>query len=125
MLYFDIIYLANDLLPSIKAASFVGPNTGKSNSLNLLTTPAINAISGPTMVKSIWFFFAKLANAFTSVSSIGTNVASIIPSFPGAQKISVTFESRANFLTTACSRPPRPITKTFISFSSIPASINV
>jgi hypothetical protein len=37
-----------------------------------------------------------------------------IPAFPGAHHIRVMCLDCANFHTNACSRPPEPITKTFI-----------
>jgi len=62
----------------------------------------------------------KAVNPFASVALTGMHLAnSAIPALPGAQKSSTgRAEFRLSAQTRACSRPPDPITRTFMFFES-------
>src|SRR5262245_47953130 len=80
--------------------------------------PSASGPSGPTIVKSINDSAANEANDGISPAAIGTDVATCsIPALPGAQNscsgcVAVCWSDQQS----ACSLPPEPITRIFISF---------
>ena len=108
--------LAKLLLDSSCAAAFVGPNTGQPRRVNSSTTPNVSGSSGPTTVSSGCRRVASPVIDSRLFRSAATHSASsAMPPFPGAQYNSVTRGDCRSFHTSACSRPPLPRTKTFIS----------
>ena len=107
--------LANTLLDSRRAARCVGPNRRSPSAANTSATPRLSGNSGPMIVKSISSRRAIAATAWGSAGSTGMHRATrLIPAFPGAHTMSDTERSDANFHTSACSRPPLPMTRTLV-----------
>jgi len=84
---------------------------------SLSTQPSASGSSGVTQTKST---FSRCASA--TMPSISVALTSgmhratcAMPALPGAQRITVTSFDSLSFLHTACSRPPPPITNTFIN----------
>src|SRR3989304_4987452 len=76
--------------------------------------PAASGASGPTTVRWICSFLAKLINSGTEAISIFSKPFSVaVPPFPGATKTFCTRGLCANFHAIACSRPPEPMTRSF------------
>src|SRR6202011_5210037 len=107
------------LLDSSCAAAFVGPKMGQPRVVNSSTTPRVKTSSGPTMVRSGCSRAASAVIDSRLFRSTGRHSASAaMPLLPVAQK---TFETRGDcrsFHTSACSRPPLPRTRTFITRGS-------
>src|SRR5690606_21425953 len=102
--------------PSSWAAAAVGPKMSRPRARNRSTTPFTSGASGPTMV-SCTFCAAKSASCSMASTSMATfsHLASVaVPALPGATKTFSTRLSCATFQARACSRPPLPITNTFI-----------
>ncbi len=107
--------LAKTLLPSIRAACWLGPNTRSPELWNASTMPLTRGASGPTTVRSTPFCRAKRRSCRTSVCPMSTHSASsAMPALPGAQKTCSTSGESAIFQTRACSLPPPPTTSTFM-----------
>ena len=117
MPYLRIRFLEKILLASICAAYAVGPNAGMPSSSRRSTQPNASGSSGVTQTKSTFSFFASATMPSTSVAfTSGMQRATCaMPALPGTQRICVTSFDSLSFLQTACSRPPPPITNTFIS----------
>src|SRR5581483_728649 len=86
--------------------------------------PKARGLSGPTTVKSICFSPANPSKPGRSSADTGAhcasplpcfNSSSAMPAFPGAQTSFLTRGDCASFQTRACSRPPDPMTRTFMA----------
>ena len=78
------------------------------------TMPAASGSSGPTTVRSMRFSLAKRSKSGRSLAGMATFSASCaVPALPGAQNIRSTSGDCFSFHTSACSRPPEPMTRTF------------
>src|SRR3990172_1265317 len=97
------------------AAARVGPKTRRPRARKRSTTPAASGASGPTTVS--WTFSRATKSASSPWSVMGTFStpgSRAVPPFPGATN---TFWPRglgASFQAIACSRPPPPMTRSFI-----------
>ena len=77
--------------------------------------PLVSGSSGPTTVNWTLFCWANLISRGKSVGERSTFSASIaVPALPGATNTRSTRELWAIFQASACSRPPLPITSTFM-----------
>src|SRR5687767_1700950 len=94
---------------------------------NRSAIPSASGLSGPTTVKSTPLSRAKSScpdrsSAAMLTHSTGdwflTRRSSAIPVLPGAHHIFDTCEDCASFQTRACSRPPEPMTRSFIERES-------
>src|SRR5229473_8520708 len=107
--------LAKLLLDSNCAAACVGPKIFIPRRVNSSTTPSDSGSSGPTTVRSASIWWAVATSVSMDLVSPGTHVASSqIPPLPGRQNTSDTRCDCRSFHTSACSRPPPPMTRTFI-----------
>ena len=108
---------AKILLPSKRAAMRVGPTIGKLFASNRSTMPAASGASGPTKVRSIPSDSTKAASCVCWSTGIFTSRATCaMPAFPGAQNSSTAAGDvcrRAQRI--ACSRPPEPMTSSFLT----------
>ena len=103
---------------SSRAAAWVGPKMRKPRARNTSTMPPASGASGPTTVRAIFSAWAKSASASKSVSATLCSAGSAaVPALPGATNTLCTFSDVFNFHASACSRPPPPMTKTFIRFA--------
>ena len=108
--------LAKILLPSRRAAAAPGPTTGSPWDRKRSTMPSTRGSSGPTTVRSMERSRANWVNPARSSTASGTfSAMEAVPPFPGAQKTLSTREERQIFQASACSRPPDPMTRTFIA----------
>ncbi len=79
-------------------------------------SPATSGASGPMTTKSIFCALQKSITAAASDVSSFTHVAtSAMPALPGAQKSFVSSGDAESAQAKACSRPPEPIRRTFIT----------
>ena len=123
ILLFRINSFAKILEDSSRAADCEGPKTHRPSRSKRSTMPAASGSSGPTIVNSIRFSRAKRANTGRSFAAIGTfSPSSSVPAFPGAQKIRETPRDCPSFHTSACSRPPPPITRIFTAVERFPGA---
>ena len=112
---------AKILLPSSCAARWDGATIGKPFAANASAIPRISGSSGPTTVKSGFTLVASSRMLGTLPRSAVTHSASSsMPAFPGAHQIRSTLGACASFHTSACSRPPPPITRIFIEETPTP-----
>src|SRR4029077_4984763 len=66
-------------------------------------------------------FFANATSSATSESATFSRpVSRAVPPLPGATKTFCTFGLCASFHAMACSRPPDPITRSFMSVAEVP-----
>src|SRR5215831_5757626 len=108
--------LAKSLELSSCAAFAVGPTIARPAARNASTTPAASGASGPTTVSPIGSAFAKPTSASISVRSIlVSSGSSAVPPLPGATKTFAARSDCAILHASACSRPPEPMTSTFIA----------
>src|SRR5215475_10270576 len=108
----------NTLLPSSCAACRLGPMIAHPRLLKASTTPFTSGSSGPTTVKSGPSFSPNFTSpAISSISAAMHSPSAAIPPFPGAHQTLSTPSLKRSFHTNAYSRPPAPITRTFIEFS--------
>src|SRR3954462_15817979 len=120
MLWRTMNALAKSLDDSSCAAARVAPKILMPASRKASTTPAASAASGPTTV--IWMpsFFAKATSSATSESAMfSTPLSRTVPPLPGATNTFCTFGLCASFHAMACSRPPEPITRSFMSVAEV------
>ena len=111
--------LAKLLLDSRRAAARVGPKMGQPRLWNSSTTPSVNGGSGPTTVKSGFNLLASCTSESTLFRSAAMHSASAaMPPLPGAQYSFFIRDDCRSFHTMACSRPPLPRTRTFMSQAS-------
>ena len=122
MLYFAINSLANALLVSILAASFVGPKQGIPSAVRKSTRPSAKGASGPTTTKSILFFehrcfteawSVRLSEVTFSILPLQLLFSMLVPPFPGATYTFSRCWDSANLQAKQCSLPPPPITRTW------------
>src|SRR5690606_7420890 len=100
------------------AAALVGPKIGRPAARKASTTPAASGASGPTTVKATCSRFASSTS--TGMSVIGafcSSFSAAVPGLPGATSTRVTLGDWASFQASACSRPPEPMTRTFMCCS--------
>src|SRR6266851_991316 len=108
--------LAKALLVSMRPAPRLGPNTLKPASRSASPRPASTAASGPSTTSPKRSCLANLTNRTTSVAAMGTlRAMPPVPPLPGAQKTRSTSSDCTHFQTSACSRAPDPMTRTFMS----------
>ena len=94
---------------------------------NKSTMPSASGLSGPTTVSSTFFSCAN-ASSFGKSSaprfthSTGAEFLAsrscAMPALPGAHHSCVTCGDCASFHTSACSRPPEPMTRSFMKYFS-------
>ena len=113
--------LAKSLLPSSTAPAFEGPITGiflvRSSSRKSSYTPFTNGSSGPTTTVSTSFSTQNCFRASKSSALIATfSPTAAVPALPGAMKSFSHLSLWAIFHAKACSRPPLPNKRTFISY---------
>ena len=107
--------LLKALLPSSRAAPAEGPKTARPRAWILSVSPWQSGISGPTTVRSIPWRATKSATASRSdEASGGQSAISAMPALPGLQNSSSTTRLWRIFHASACSRPPPPMTSTFM-----------
>src|SRR5215831_18956910 len=112
---------ANALELSSCAAALIGPKIRRPRARKRSTTPAASGASGPTTVSWIRSRPAKSASSANSViETFSTPGSRAVPPLPGA---TYTFWTRglcASLQASACSRPPLPMTRSFIRPRSMP-----
>src|SRR3989344_4000552 len=105
------------------AAALVGPKMRRPLARNSSTTPAASGASGPTTVSAIFSACAHTRSSRTSVMATFSSLEfSAVPPLPGATYTLVTLGDSLSFHAIACSRPPPPITSTFIGTFGEPCS---
>src|SRR5512134_3382821 len=98
------------------AAARVGPKMRKPCSRKVSTMPLASAASGPTTVRLIPSALAQSASASLPSNATLTRCWSrAVPPLPGATQTFCTRGDCASLHASACSRPPEPTTRTFIS----------
>src|SRR5512134_795970 len=98
------------------AAARVGPKMRKPCSRKVSTMPLASAASGPTTVRLIPSALAHSASAsFPSYATLTRCWSRAVPPLPGATQTFCTRGDCASLHASACSRPPEPTTRTFIS----------
>src|SRR4029078_8588503 len=114
-------FLAKSLEASSCAAARTGPNIFSPASWNASTMPAASGASGPTTVSRICSFLQKSISCEKSVSGKFFRPFSVaVPPLPGATNTFCTFALCASFHAMACSRPPEPMTRIFMSVAEVP-----
>src|SRR3989442_8147821 len=112
--------LAKSLEDSSCAAALVGPNIFRPASRKASTTPAASAASGPTTVMWMLCFFAKATSSgISEIATFSRPLSLALPPLPGATNTFCTRGLCASFHAIACSRPPEPITSSFISVAEV------
>src|SRR6478736_150579 len=107
--------LAKTLEPSRTAASRDGPKAAMPRADRSSTSPATSGASGPTTTRSTRSDAAASATAaLSSAATSSTRASAAMPGLPGAQSTSGSCGERRSARTRACSRPPPPMTRTFI-----------
>src|SRR5581483_9878957 len=122
MPYFSMKFWENTFEDSNCAAFRFGPQIRKPCCWNRSTMPSARGLSGPTTVRSAFFSCANASNRGKSsapifTQEIGSPLArrsSLMPALPGVHHICVTCRDCASFQTSACSRPPEPMTRIFM-----------
>src|SRR4029079_767123 len=108
--------LVKPLEPSSCAACLLGPNALMPALARSSTIPATSGVSGPTTTKSTLLVLQKSITAGWSVISTATHSASLaMPAFPGAHQSLVSSGEAAVFHARACSRPPEPSRRMFMT----------
>src|SRR3954466_6066269 len=121
MLWRTMNALAKSLDDSSCAAARVAPKILMRASRKASTAPAASAASGPTTVRWMPSFLANATNSATSESAMFSRPLSrAVPPLPGATKTFCTFGLCASFHAMACSRPPEPMTRSFMSVAEVP-----
>src|SRR5687768_11259622 len=111
--------LAKSLDASSCAAARLGPKIFSPASRNASTTPAASGASGPTTVSRIFSFLAKaMSSAVPVMATLSTPFSVAVPPLPGATNTFCTRGLCVSFHASACSRPPPPMTRSFISACS-------
>src|SRR3954466_4299587 len=120
MLWRTMNALAKSLDDSSCAAARVAPKILMPASRKASTAPAASAASGPTTVRWMPSFFANASSSATSESAMFSSPLSrAVPPLPGATKTFCPFGLCASFHAMACSRPPEPITRSFMSVAEV------
>src|SRR5262245_58636127 len=115
--------LVKALEPSSCAAAWRGPKQRRPAAWNASTTPSTSGASGPMMVRPTCSRFASATSPATSsapTSTLRTRGSVAVPPLPGATSTSETFGDCATFQASACSRPPLPTIRTFMSVPEVP-----
>ena len=121
-------FCENTLEDSNRAAFRFGPQMRNPLAWNKSTTPSASGLSGPTTVSAAFFSSAKASRegrssaampAHSTAEPLRARLSRAMPALPGAHHNFVMRGDCANFQTSACSRPPEPMTKTFIASDSI------
>src|SRR5918992_917412 len=113
--------LAKSFDASSCAAARLGPKIFSPASRKASTMPAASGASGPTTVSWMFCFFAKAMSSATWVNGRFSRPPSVaVPPLPGATYTFCTRGPWASFQARACSRPPDPITRIFISVPEMP-----
>src|SRR3569623_2546618 len=118
--------LAKDFEPASCAAILRGPKQRRPAARKRSTTPATSGPSGPTTVRSTCAARASCSRpsrSVTGTAAVRTPGSRAVPALPGA---TITSETRVDcliFQARACSRPPLPITRTFIGKYPVAASV--
>ncbi len=111
----------NPFDPSNCAALADGPKTSIPSALRASASPSTSGASGPTTTRSMDFSFANCTSFSISPTLMGTHSAcASMPAFPGAQYSVSQLSDCDNFHANACSRPPDPTNKIFMSCSCLP-----
>ena len=85
--------------------------------------PSASGLSGPTTVRSAFFSCANASNpgkssaprfTHSTDAELFSSRSCAIPALPGAHHNCVTCGDCASFHTSACSRPPEPMTRSFM-----------
>ena len=109
-------FFENTFDVSSAAALLGGPTMDRPAARKTSARPRSRAASGPTTVRSMPSRPASASMACGSRGSTGKHWAiEAIPEFPGAQTTRDTSGSRASRQVKACSRPPPPTTRTFMT----------
>jgi hypothetical protein len=91
------------------------PTIARFAARNASTTPAASGASGPTIVSATLSFFANATRSgIASIATFTTPGSRAVPAFPGATNTRATRGELASFQAIACSRPPPPMTRTFM-----------
>ena len=113
--------LANDLLPSMRAAACVGPKMRSPSRWKRSTMPRVSGSSGPTMVRSMPCSQAAATSTSKSVTAMGRSVAmDAVPALPGAANSSGLRGLWASFHRMACSRRAAPNDESFTPVPRLP-----
>jgi hypothetical protein len=114
--------LAKALELSSCAAACVGPKMRRPRARNRSTTPAASGASGPTTVSATFSALAKSASCAGSVSgrffSRGSAGGAAVA---GGHEDGLHLSLCASFQASACSRPPPPMTRTFMRTPGSPS----
>src|SRR6185503_2505645 len=116
--------IMNDLAKSFDdsscAAARFGPKMRRPASMNASTTPAASGASGPTTVRWMPSFFANASSSGMAVMATFSRPFSVaVPPLPGATNTFCTRGLCASFHAIACSRPPLPMTRSFMSVPEV------
>src|SRR5688500_3222112 len=117
-------FTMNDLAKSLEdsscAAARVGPKIFSPVSRNASTTPAASAASGPTTVTWMFSFLANATSSATPATGTFSRPFSVaVPPLPGATYTTWMRGLCASFHAIACSRPPEPMTSSFMSMPEV------
>ena len=105
------------LLPSKRAAAFVGPKHGIPDAMSESARPSTRGASGPHTTSPTAFAVQNATTAAWSVSSTAvviTPSSTAMPALPGEQNSSPHVLLCLKRQQSACSRPPPPTTSTFV-----------
>src|SRR5882672_1235296 len=102
------------------AAARRGPKMRSPASANVSTTPAASGASGPTTVRWMPSFFAKASSSgMAAMATFSRPFSTAVPPFPGATNTFCTRGLCASFHAIACSLPPPPMTRSFMSVPEV------
>ena len=122
--YFSMNFCEKTLEDSNCAALRFGPQMRKPLAWNKSAMPSARGLSGPTTVRAGFFSRANASRdgrssaamaAHCTAAPFSVKHSAARPALPGAHHNRVRRGDCANFQTRACSRPPEPITRTFIA----------
>src|SRR3954471_448124 len=101
------------------AAACVGPKMRSPALLNASTMPSARGVSGPTTVSAMVSRRANAMRAAAPETGAFSRPGSVaVPPLPGATNTFCTRGLCASFHASACSRPPEPMTRSFIGVAS-------
>src|SRR5258706_6977115 len=107
--------LANSLEASSCAAAFVGPKMRRPSTRSASTAPAASGASGPTTVAWMPSLFANCTRSGIAVwATLKRPSSRAVPVLPGATYTRETLGDCARRHAMACSRPPEPMTRSFM-----------
>src|SRR4051812_12899739 len=112
--------LAKSFEDSSCAAARFGPKIRSPAAWKASTMPAASAASGPTTVRETCSFFANAtSSAMSLIGRFSRPDSSAVPPLPGATNTFCTRGLEASFHAIACSRPPPPMTRSFMSMPEV------